>query len=92
MPIVSGFVVPKMNSTSHVGNIRLLRPVVVSIERKEDNQVENDNIKDAEPPKEILHLRSSEKISLTSRVLMRSTLPQIVPTALSLFNILTQLL
>ena len=25
MPIVSGFVVPKMNPTSHVGNIRLLR-------------------------------------------------------------------
>lgn len=65
---------------------------VVSIERKEDNQAENDHIKDAEPPKEILHLRSSEKIPLTSRVLMRSTLPQIVPTALSLFNVLTQLL
>lgn len=58
MPIVSGFVVPKMNPTSHVGNIRLLRPVVVNIERKEDNQAE-DHTKDAEEPKEILHLRSS---------------------------------
>ena len=138
MPIVSGFVVPKMNSTSHVGNIRLLRPVVVNIERKEDNQAEKDHTKDAEEPKEILHLRSLEKISLTSRicfciwvfiqlcslsnmvwifcqsasvtltetynlvgayfrtlsiwVLMMSTLLHIVPTALSLFNVLTQLL
>lgn len=67
MPFVSGFVVPKMNSTSHVGNIRLLRPVVVSIERNEDNQVEYDYTKDAEEPEEILHWRSSERISLTSR-------------------------
>ena len=59
MPIVSGFVVPKINPTSHVGNIKLLRPVVVNIERKEDNQAENDHTKDAEEPKEILHLRSS---------------------------------
>ena len=51
MPIVSGFVVPKMNSTSHVGNIRLLRPVVVSIERNEDNQAEYDHTKDAEDQK-----------------------------------------
>ena len=67
MPIISGFVVSKMNSTSHVGNIRLLRPVVVSIERKDDNQAEYDHTKDAEEPEEILHWRSSEKISLTSR-------------------------
>lgn len=58
MPIVSGFVIPKMKPTSHVGNIRLLRPVVVSIERKEDNQAENEHIKDAEELKEILHMVS----------------------------------
>ena len=54
MPIVSGFVVPKMNPTRHVGNIRLLHPVVMTIERKEDNQAENDHTKDAEEPKESL--------------------------------------
>ena len=77
MPFVSGFVVPKMNSTSHVGNIRLLRPVVVSIERKEDNQAENDHTKDAEEPEEILHLRSSEKIfiDLTDMLLHLSSHP-----------------
>ena len=32
MPIVSGVVVPKMNPTSHVGDIRLLRPVVVALD------------------------------------------------------------
>ena len=51
MPIISGFVVSKMNSTSHVGNIRLLRPMVVNIERKEDNQAKNDHTKDAEETK-----------------------------------------
>ena len=54
MPIVSGFVVPKMNPTSHVGNIILLLPVVMSIKRKEDNQAENDDTKDEEEPKEPL--------------------------------------
>ena len=54
MPIVSGFVVPKMNPTSHVGNIRLLRPVVVSIKPKKDNQAKNDHTKDAEEPEEPL--------------------------------------
>lgn len=54
MPIVSGFVVPKMNPASHVGNIILLRPVVMSIKRKEDNQAENDDTKDEEEPKEPL--------------------------------------
>ena len=54
MPIVSGFVVPKMNPTSNVGNIILLRPVVMSIKRKEDNQAENDYTKDEEEPKEPL--------------------------------------
>ena len=54
MPIVSGFVVPKMNPTSHVGNIILLRPVVMSIKRKEDSQAENDYTKDEEEPKEPL--------------------------------------
>ena len=54
MPIVSGFVVPKMNPASHVGNIILLRPVVMSIKRKEDNQAENDDTKNKEEPKEPL--------------------------------------
>ena len=36
MPIVNGFVVPKMNPTSHVGNIRLLRPVVVAVEHQKE--------------------------------------------------------
>ena len=54
MPIVSGFVVPKMNPTSHVGNIRLLRPVVVSIKPKKDNQAKNDHTKDEEEPEEPL--------------------------------------
>ena len=54
MPIVSGFVVPKMNPASHVGNIILLRPVVMNIKRKEDNQAENDDTKDEEEPKEPL--------------------------------------
>ena len=53
MPIVSGFVVPKMNSTSHVGNIRLLRPVVMAIELQEDGQAENDNQSDTSPPEKI---------------------------------------
>ena len=48
MPIVSGFVVPKMNPTSHVGNIRLLRPVVVTVEHQEDSQAENNESKDKE--------------------------------------------
>ena len=56
MPIVSGFVVPKMNPTSNVGNIILLLPVVMSIKRKEDNQAENDHTKDAEEPKESLSI------------------------------------
>ena len=54
MPIVSGLVVPPMNSTSHIGNIISLRPVVVSIKRKKDNQAENDHTKDAEEPEEPL--------------------------------------
>ena len=58
MPIVSGFVVPKMNPTSHVGKIRLLRPVVMAIEWQEDGQAENDDTNDAEEPEEILHIVS----------------------------------
>ena len=54
MPIVSGFVVPKMNPASHVGNIILLLPVVMSIKRKEDNQAENDDTKNKEEPEEPL--------------------------------------
>ena len=54
MPIVSGFVVPKMNPTRHVGNIRLLRPVVVTVEHQEDSQAENDDTKNKEEPKERL--------------------------------------
>ena len=58
MPIVSGFVVPKMNPTSHVGNIRLLRLVVVTVEHQEDSQAENYESKDKEEPEEILHIVS----------------------------------
>ena len=54
MPIVSGFVVPKMNPTRHVGNIRLLRPVVVAVEHQEDSQAENNESKDKEEPEEPL--------------------------------------
>ena len=50
MPIVSGFVVPKMIPASHVGNIILLLPVVMSIKRKEDSQAENDDTKNKEEP------------------------------------------
>ena len=56
MPIVSGFVVPKMNPTSHVGNIRLLRPVVVTVEHQEDSQTENDETYGEEKPEDILHI------------------------------------
>ena len=52
MPIVSGFVVPKMNPTRHVGNIRLLRPVVVTVEHQEDSQAEKYESKDKEEPEE----------------------------------------
>ena len=58
MPIVSGFVVPKMNPTSHVGNIRLLRPVVVAVEHQEDSQTENDKTYGEEKPDDILHIVS----------------------------------
>ena len=58
MPIVSGFVVHKMNPTRHVGNIRLLRPVVVAVEHQEDSQAENNESKDKEEPEEILHIVS----------------------------------
>ena len=53
MPIVSGFVVPKMNPTSHVGNIRLLRPVVLAIEYQVDNQTKNAESNGKEEPNEI---------------------------------------
>ena len=56
MPIVSGLVVPTMNPTRHVGNIRLLRPVVVTVEHQEDSQAENIEPKDKEEPEEILHI------------------------------------
>ena len=58
MPIVSGFVVPKMNPTSHVGNIRLLRPVVVTVEHQEDSQAKDNESKHKEEPEEILHIVS----------------------------------
>ena len=58
MPNVSGFVVPKMNPTSHVGNIRLLRPVVVAIEHQVDNQTKNAEPNGKEEPNEILHVVS----------------------------------
>ena len=58
MPNVSGFVVPKMNPTSHVGNIRLLRPVVVAIEHQVDNQTKNAEPNGKEEPNKILHIVS----------------------------------
>ena len=58
MPIVSGFVVPKMNPTSHDGNIRLLRPMVVAIEHQVDNQTKNAKPNGKEEPNEILHIVS----------------------------------
>ena len=58
MQNVSGLIVPKMNPTSHAGNIRLLRPVVVAIEYQEDSQAENDQTKDEEEPEEILRIVS----------------------------------
>ena len=74
MPIVSGFVVPKMNPTSHIGNIRLLRPVVVSIERKEDDQQEDEDAEDAEEPKDILCI-VSEVCSIVLFVSVTCLLP-----------------
>ena len=56
MPIVSGFVVPKMNPTRHVGNIRVLRPVVLTIEYQVDNQTKNAESNGKEEPNEILHV------------------------------------
>ena len=56
MPIVSGLVVPRMNPTSHVWNIRLLRPVVVTVEHQEDSQAKDNESNDAEEPEEILHI------------------------------------
>ena len=58
MPIVSGFVVPKMNPTSNVGNVRLRCPMIVAVEQQEDGQAENDDTKDVEIPEEILHIMS----------------------------------
>ena len=54
MLIVSGFAVPKMNPTSHGGNIRLRRPVVVAVEHQEDSQTENDKTYGEEKPDDIL--------------------------------------
>ena len=54
MPIVSGFVVPKMNPTSHDGNIRLLRPMVLTIKHQIDNQTKNDETNGKEKTDEIL--------------------------------------
>ena len=67
MPIVSGAVVSEMNPTSHVGNIRLLRPVVVSIKPKKDNQAKNDHTKDAEEPEEPLGIVTKKTQTLLNR-------------------------
>ena len=58
MAIVSGLVVPKMNPTRHVGNIRLFRPVVVTVEHQEDSQAENHESTDNEEPDDLLHIVS----------------------------------
>ena len=62
MPIVSGFVVPKMNPTRHVGNIRLLRPVVVTVEHQEDSQAENYKSKDKEEPEELCSKKGAKSM------------------------------
>ena len=54
MPIVSGFVFPKMNSTNNVGNIILLRPMVLTIKHQIDNQTKNDETNGKENPEEPL--------------------------------------
>ena len=77
MPNVSGFAVPKINPTSYVGDIRLLRPVVVSIERKEDDQQEDEDTEDAEEPKDILGIVSE----VCSIVLLVSAGTGIKPSA-----------
>ena len=41
-------------------NIRLLRPVVVTVEHQEDSQAENNESKDKEEPEEILHIEMSQ--------------------------------
>ena len=41
-----------------LGTIRLLRPVVVTIEYQEDSQAENDQAKNEEEPEEILRIVS----------------------------------
>ena len=75
MPIVSGLVVLKMNPISHVGNIRLLHPVVVTVKRQEDYRSDNDHAYDVEKPKEILHIVSEIGfIVLLVSVLSPSTL------------------
>ena len=57
--MVSGLIVPKLNPTSPVGNFRLsFRPVVLSIERQEDDQQEDEDSNNAEEPKEILDIVS----------------------------------
>ena len=63
-----------MNPTSHIGNIRLLRPVVVSIERKEDDQQEDEDTEDAEEPKDILGI-VSEVCSIVLLVTVTRILP-----------------
>ena len=62
MPIVSGFVVPKMNPTRHVGNIILLRPVVVTVEHQEDSQAENYESKDKEEPEELCSKKGAKSM------------------------------
>ena len=56
MQNVSGLIVPKMNPTSHAGNIRLLRPVVVTVEHQEDSQAEHEETYGEEKPEDILHI------------------------------------
>lgn len=46
-------------------NIRLLRPVVVTVEHQEDSQAENYESKDKEEPEEILHIVSEVNVTGT---------------------------
>lgn len=53
-----------MNPINHVGNIRLLRPVVVPIEYQEYCQTKNDRAKNEEEPEEFLRIASETGLSV----------------------------
>ena len=56
MPIVSGFVVPKMDPTSHVGNIRCLEPVAPFANHHDYGSGEDEEAQNKEEPEEPLDI------------------------------------